>query len=202
LGVSSAQGSASLDPQAGAHPGDFADRGHGRGCTSYQLEEEIFPLLGKNWHNAFMLRHREILWKGKACTKDINHQEWGTYENLSNMYKAVYKTMVTAGVSKKLPEAVWFDHDGNIVLNEEEAFGEKLKYFLEHSEYCVYVDETGSNTNQKQDGAKIRVLACGRNGSWSGWCYQQLSLYDASLYCGYGVSDNGCSNLKVGKECR
>jgi hypothetical protein len=55
--------------------------------------------------------------------------------------------MVRAGVAKKLPEAVWFDEDGNIVLNEEEAFREKSQYVLEHPEYCVYVDETGSNTD-------------------------------------------------------
>jgi hypothetical protein len=112
------------------------------------------PLLGKNWYNAsFMVRHHEILRRGKARTKDINRQEWVTYKNFSNMYETVYETMVRAGVAKKLPEAVWFDEDSsNIVLNEEEAFGEKSQYVLEHPEYCVYVDETGSNTNQKQDG--------------------------------------------------
>jgi hypothetical protein len=68
------------------------------------------------------------------------------------MYDSVYETMVKAGVAEKLPEVVWFDRDGNIVLNEEEAFGEKLQYFLKHPEYCVYIDETGSNTNQKADG--------------------------------------------------
>jgi hypothetical protein len=110
------------------------------------------PLLGKGWYNAFMSRHHDILRKGKARTKDMNRQEWVTYENFKNMYEAVYETMVMAGVAKKLPEAVWFDRDGKIVFNEEEAFGEKSQYVLEHPEYCVYVDETGSNTNQKQDG--------------------------------------------------
>jgi hypothetical protein len=72
------------------------------------------PLLGKNWYKTFMLCHYDIIWKGKACTKDINHQEWVMYENVSNMYEAVYETMVTAGVTKKLPEAVWLDQDGKI----------------------------------------------------------------------------------------
>jgi hypothetical protein len=111
------------------------------------------PLLGKAGHNTFMSRHHDILRKGEACTKYINHQEWVMYESFSKMYKAVYKMMVTAGVAKKLPEAVWwFDQDGHIVFNEEEAFGKKSKYFLEHPEYCIYVDETSSNKNQKQDG--------------------------------------------------
>jgi hypothetical protein len=99
-----------------------------------------------------MTRNQDILRKGKARTKDINQQEWVTYENFANMYESVYETMVKAGVATKLPEAVWFDRDGNIVLNEEQAFGEKSKYLLQHPEYCVYVDETGSNTNQKADG--------------------------------------------------
>jgi hypothetical protein len=68
------------------------------------------------------------------------------------MYDCVYETMVKAGVAEKLPEAVWFDREGNIVLNEEEAFGMKLQYALKHPDYCVYVDEMGSNTNQKADG--------------------------------------------------
>jgi hypothetical protein len=80
--------------------------------------------------------------------------------------RTVYKTMVLASVAKKLPEAVWFDCDGKIVFNEEEAFGEKSKYVLKHPEYCVYIDKTGLNTNQKQDGhlgGQIFVLPVGKN---------------------------------------
>ena len=32
------------------------------------------PLLGKGWYNSFMLRHKDILRKGKALTKYINRQ--------------------------------------------------------------------------------------------------------------------------------
>jgi hypothetical protein len=111
------------------------------------------PLLGKkNWYNTFMSHHHDILWKSKARTKDINCQEWVMYENFSNMYKAVYKIMVMAGVAKKPPEAVWFDRAGHIVFNEEEAFGKKSKYFLEHPDYCIYIYKTGLNTTQKQGG--------------------------------------------------
>jgi hypothetical protein len=41
------------------------------------------------------------------------------------MYDSIYEMIVKAGVAEKLPEVVWFDHDGIIVLNEEQAFGEK-----------------------------------------------------------------------------
>ena len=90
----------------------------------YSQYQENQPLLGKAWYNNFMSHHQDILQKDKACTKDINCQEWVTYKNFRNMYESVYETMCLAGVAKKLPEAVWFDCDRNIVLNEEEAFGE------------------------------------------------------------------------------
>ena len=79
-----------------------------------------------------MQRHHSILRKGKSWMKDINRQEWCTYESFNNMYGSVYETMVKAGVATKLEEAVWFNHDGNIVPNKEQAIGEKLKYFLQH----------------------------------------------------------------------
>jgi hypothetical protein len=91
------------------------------------------PLLaGKGWYDRFMMRNQDILQKGKARSKDINQKEWVTYDNFSQIYDSVYEMMVKAAVAEKLPEAVWFDHDGNIVLNEEEAFGEKSQYFLKH----------------------------------------------------------------------
>jgi hypothetical protein len=46
-----------------------------------------------------MARHHDILRKGKAHTRDIDRQEWVTNENSSNMYEAVYETMVMAGVA-------------------------------------------------------------------------------------------------------
>ena len=122
------------------------------GKKKHSRHSDNQPLLGKNWYNGFMQRHKDILRKGRARTKDINRQAWVTYENFSNMYDTVYDTMVKAGVAKKLPEAVWRDRDGFIVPTEEDAFGMKSVYVLEHPEYCAYVDETGSNTNQKADG--------------------------------------------------
>jgi hypothetical protein len=76
----------------------------------------------------------------------------GDLRIFSNIDEAVYETMVMANVATKLPEAVWFDCDGHIVFNEEEAFGEKSKYLLKNPEYCVYLDKTGLNKNQKTDG--------------------------------------------------
>ena len=67
------------------------------------------------------------------------------------MYEYVYNRMVCTGIAVKLPEKVFRNRCGQIV-DEEEAFGLATEYVLTHPHMAVYVDETGSNTNQKMDG--------------------------------------------------
>ena len=59
--------------------------------------------------------------------------------------------MVHAGVAAKLPDKIFCNRDGHIV-DEDNAFGLPTEYVLTHPHMVVYVDKTGSNTNQKMDG--------------------------------------------------
>jgi hypothetical protein len=68
------------------------------------------------------------------------------------MYDDVYDRMVEAGVATKLDEEVMLDKEGNIVTNEEEMFGRPTEYIVTKPEQILFVDETGSNTNPKEDG--------------------------------------------------
>jgi hypothetical protein len=60
--------------------------------------------------------------------------------------------MVNAGVAIKHDEEKMFDANGNIVSNAKDMDGRPTKYELKHPERLIFVDETGCNTNQKEDG--------------------------------------------------
>lgn len=55
--------------------------------------------------------------------------------------------MVTANVAIKLEEPVLLDIDGNEVASDDLAFGLPTKYKVTKPQYCLFVDETGKNTN-------------------------------------------------------
>jgi hypothetical protein len=109
-------------------------------------------IVGTRWYVNFMKRHQEEI-KCKPCrVQDRKRLTWCTYSNFSNMYKGVYESMVDAGVAIKHNEEVWLDINNQVTINQDEAVGRKTKYQLTKPERCVYVDETGCNTNMKVDG--------------------------------------------------
>jgi hypothetical protein len=109
-------------------------------------------VLGKAWYNGFMKRNKEKLKRGKCKIKDIKRNTWVTYENFSNMYDCVYDSMVEAGIAEKVEEELLFDRHGVEVDCIDNAFGKPTKYRMLKPENVVFVDETGCNTNQKEDG--------------------------------------------------
>jgi hypothetical protein len=68
------------------------------------------------------------------------------------MYDGVYAAMVEAGVAEKLDHEIMFDKNGNETDNETMMHGKPTTFRLLKPENCLFVDETGSNTNQKEDG--------------------------------------------------
>ena len=61
-------------------------------------------------------------------------------EHFENMYQCMYKSMVEAGVAEELAEEIQY------------GSGLPSKFRLTNPNYVVFVDETGSNTNQIKDG--------------------------------------------------
>jgi len=89
----------------------------------------------------------------KHCVRfDSQREAWATYENFAQMYDDVYRGMVKSGIAIELEEEVWVNKEGKIVSTEEESFGRKTKHILTRPNYLIFVDETGDNTSQKQDG--------------------------------------------------
>jgi hypothetical protein len=96
--------------------------------------------LGDRWYQGFMKRNDAILKRHKTKIKDVKRRTWVTEENFQAMYDNVYEAMVEAGVAEELPEPVQLQS------------GRPTKYNLIRPECVVFVDETGCNTNQKDDG--------------------------------------------------
>jgi hypothetical protein len=68
------------------------------------------------------------------------------------MYYDMYAKMVDAQVAIELPDDVWLDAEGKVVEKQEDAIGRKTKYIMTRPNYCVFVDEVGDITSQKDDG--------------------------------------------------
>jgi hypothetical protein len=79
------------------------------------------------------------------------------------MYNAVYDEMVHAGIAEKVMEDVMYDVSGNITNDKTKMYGRPTKYILTRPEELLFVDETGCNTNMKQDGhvgGEMFLLPC------------------------------------------
>jgi hypothetical protein len=96
--------------------------------------------LGTRWYHGFLKRHSDLLSTSGTVIKDVKRRTWVTKENFENMYENVYKTMVEAGVAEELEEAIQLDA------------GLPTKYKLTYPDHVLFVDETGCNTNQLNDG--------------------------------------------------
>lgn len=110
--------------------------------------------LGKTYWKLFMRRHGQELQASRAVKFASSRQEWATYQNFEAMYELCYMGMVKAGVAEELPDGaeVLMDEHGSIVESEKEAFGLPVKHRVIRPDHILFVDEVGSNTNQKNDG--------------------------------------------------
>jgi hypothetical protein len=75
-------------------------------------------------------------------------------------------------IAVELEEETMFDREGNIVDNPSKMYGWPSKYRMIKPEWCLFVDETGCNTNQRTDGniggekfvVSVEQTENGRNG--------------------------------------
>jgi hypothetical protein len=123
-------------------------------CKLRQIDKDVSngKIVGDRWYSNFMRRHKENLKRGRCKIQDSNRLTWCTTENFQNMYDSVYEAMVDAKVAIKFDEEEMMDRDGNITLDSNKQFGRKTRYKLTRPDRCVFVDETGCNTNMKDDG--------------------------------------------------
>jgi hypothetical protein len=108
-------------------------------------------MLVKSWYQGFMRRNSDTLKRGRCRVLDTNHHTWCTYENFERMFEGVYAAMVEAGIAEKVEEKVMYDDRGQITNDVSKMVGQPTNFILKHPEYLLFVDETGCNTNQKDD---------------------------------------------------
>eukprot|EP00549_Striatella_unipunctata_P024001 CAMPEP_0118715736 /NCGR_PEP_ID=MMETSP0800-20121206/27067_1 /TAXON_ID=210618 ORGANISM="Striatella unipunctata, Strain CCMP2910" /NCGR_SAMPLE_ID=MMETSP0800 /ASSEMBLY_ACC=CAM_ASM_000638 /LENGTH=145 /DNA_ID=CAMNT_0006621991 /DNA_START=158 /DNA_END=595 /DNA_ORIENTATION=- len=67
------------------------------------------------------------------------------------MYNKIYDKFVNTKIAERLDSPIWCDHHRNEV-SESMAFGKQVDTVLTHPDHLIFVDETGKNTSQKDDG--------------------------------------------------
>jgi hypothetical protein len=107
--------------------------------------------VSKSWYQGFMRRNADKLKRGRCRVIDTNRHTWCTYENFERMYEGVYAAMVEAGIAVRSEEKVMYDEKGEITEDVSKMVGRPTNVILTHPEYLLFVDETGCNTNQKED---------------------------------------------------
>jgi hypothetical protein len=68
------------------------------------------------------------------------------------MYDAVYSEMVEAGVAELLDKEIMYNANGNETTDVTKMVGRPIKYRIANPTNLLLFDETGCNTNQKDDG--------------------------------------------------
>lgn len=107
---------------------------------------------GEAWFRGFMKRHSDRIKMEKLLITDCKRVSYVTKEFFKDMYDKIYPEMVTAAVAIELDQPAMFDKEGNEVFNESEMYGYPTRYKMVRPRNCIFVDETGCNTNMKTDG--------------------------------------------------
>ena len=110
------------------------------------------PLLGDGWYGGYFGRNKDLLESKKGQKYACNRADGSSYVSLEKMYDDRYDSIIRSGNGKKLDVPVLMDMRGNIVTDESLAFGLPVDVELTHPENVFFVDETGENTIQKNDG--------------------------------------------------
>jgi len=110
-----------------------------RGCKELRKLDRP-DKLSDAWYRGFMSRYSEELTRNGTSIKDSKRNTWVTKENFQNMYENVYQEMVKAGIAEEKEEEIQYET------------GLPSRFQLTKPEYLLFVDETGCNTNQLNDG--------------------------------------------------
>jgi hypothetical protein len=124
-------------------------------------------IVGRGWYKRFMERNKHVIIRRRLKVRDRQRLTYCTYPNFECMYQTVYEDMVACGAAKLLEQEVLVNIKGEIVHDKNESDGLPTRYIMERPELVLFVDETGSNTNQKSDplrGNEKRIVGCNGDG--------------------------------------
>jgi hypothetical protein len=107
--------------------------------------------VGKNWWMGFKKRHASLLVSKKGEKFASSRADWMKLSNIKQMYEYIYNEMVQANIASPRENPVYLDREGYEV-GESERFGLIQEMKIDHPDYILFADESGCQTNQKQDG--------------------------------------------------
>lgn len=122
-----------------------------RGILRLYHEDTQKVIVAKGWYKRFIERNKDVIIRRRLKVRDRQRLTYCTYPNFLCMYQTVYKDMVACGEAKELQKEVLVNIKGELVETKEESDGLPTKYIMHRPELVLFVDETGSNTNQKSD---------------------------------------------------
>jgi hypothetical protein len=96
-------------------------------------------------------RHASHLVSMKGEKFESNRADWMKLSNIKQMYEYIYEEMFDAHIASPREKPVYKDHEGYEV-EESERFGLVQEINIDHPDYILFEDESGCQTNQKQDG--------------------------------------------------
>jgi hypothetical protein len=115
-------------------------------------DSDSLGTVGSGYWKAFLKRHANELELKKAVKYELERDNFVTYANFSEMYDAIEDLLVNvAKVADKLPEPVWMNENGEVVM-ELESCGMKNTIKINFPELCITLDEVGGNTSMMKDG--------------------------------------------------
>ena len=120
---------------------------------SGQIDGEKLGTVGyKYWAN-FKARNADKIVTRKGQKFELDRSQWTTYMNFFAMYNRFADEMAYAKVASKFEEPQWMDRDGKVLDREDTSFGCKVTHNILRPDLILVMDEVGSDTSQKGDGA-------------------------------------------------
>ena len=119
----------------------------------YQSEIDLGKVGLKYWRG-FMSRNGNKLKSKNGRKYAVDRSNFTSYLNFKDMYDQIEEVLVESNLAKYFPEPVYMNQNGDIVNNECESYGCKVKIDLMYRDLCITMDEVGCNLTQERDGAK------------------------------------------------
>ena len=118
----------------------------------HQCDEQLGEI-ANGFYQRFRERNINTLQSKKGRKFALNRSDWMHYSYIDDMYTKIYEIFVESGVAHSIENEVAFDKAGNQVeIGSPLQYGLPSNIVIDHPEFLLFIDETGINTNQKDNG--------------------------------------------------
>ena len=132
-----------------------------------------------NWR-PFLKKNAHILRCKNGRKYSVDRSNFSTYINIFDMYEHIEKVLLESGLATQFPQPIWMDKDGNLVVDELDAFGMKCTIDITRPDIIFVCDEVGCNLSQEGDNAiGGSKFVTGKDDQ----AYNQASIRDSHFTC-------------------